>query len=102
MIDKIVVATTHLGGTSLTLEDLKLIGDLFNLLAGPISFALVANIAPSAPAISRTRSTRPVRTLAVSALHQPRQAGTFGPSIGRFVSLLRVLPGTFLVSTAWN
>jgi iron complex outermembrane receptor protein len=38
--DKIFVTTHHLGTTSLTLEDLKLIGDLFNLPAGPISFAL--------------------------------------------------------------
>ena len=40
VIDKIVVTTTHLGRTSLTLEDLKLFGDLFNLPAGPISFAV--------------------------------------------------------------
>jgi iron complex outermembrane receptor protein len=40
VIDKIVVTTQHLGKTSLTLEDWKLIGDLFNLPAGPISFAL--------------------------------------------------------------
>src|SRR5437868_1363963 len=40
VIDKIFVTTHHLGRTSLTLEDLKLIGDLFNLPAGPISFAI--------------------------------------------------------------
>jgi iron complex outermembrane recepter protein len=40
VIDKIFATTTHLGRTSLTLEDLKLIGDLFDLPAGPISFAL--------------------------------------------------------------
>jgi iron complex outermembrane receptor protein len=40
VIDKIFVTTTHLGTTSLTLEDLKLFGDLFNLPAGPISFAV--------------------------------------------------------------
>ena len=40
VIDKIVVTTTHLGRTSLTLEDWKLFGDLFNLPAGPISFAV--------------------------------------------------------------
>jgi iron complex outermembrane recepter protein len=40
VIDKIFVTTHHLGTTSLTLEDLKLVGDLFNLPAGPISFAL--------------------------------------------------------------
>src|SRR5205814_1310881 len=40
VIDKIFVTTHHLGTTSLTLEDLKLIGDLFNLPAGRISFAL--------------------------------------------------------------
>ena len=40
VIDKIFVTTHHLGTTSLTLEDLKLIGDLFNLPAGLISFAI--------------------------------------------------------------
>ncbi len=40
VIDKVFVTTHHLGATSLTLEDLKLIGDLFNLAAGPISFAI--------------------------------------------------------------
>ncbi|MEY2493430.1 MAG: iron complex outerrane recepter protein [Verrucomicrobiota bacterium] len=40
VIDKIFRTTNHLGTTSLTLEDLKLIGDLFNLPAGPISFAV--------------------------------------------------------------
>jgi outer membrane receptor protein involved in Fe transport len=38
VIDKIFVTTTHLGRTSLTLEDWKLFGDLFNLPANPISF----------------------------------------------------------------
>ena len=40
VIDKIFVNTHHLGTTSLTLEDLKLFGDLFNLPAGPVSFAV--------------------------------------------------------------
>src|SRR5256714_1613980 len=40
VIDKIFVTAHHLGTTSLTLEDLKLIGDLFDLPAGPISFAV--------------------------------------------------------------
>ncbi len=40
VIDKILVTTTHLGRTSLTLEDWKLFGDLFNLPANPISFAV--------------------------------------------------------------
>ena len=40
VINKIFATTHHLGTTSLTLEDLKLIGDLFNLPAGPISFAV--------------------------------------------------------------
>jgi iron complex outermembrane recepter protein len=40
VIDKIFVTTHHLGTTSLTLEDLKLFGHLFNLPAGPISFAV--------------------------------------------------------------
>ena len=40
VIDKVITTTTHLGRTSLTLADLKLIGDVFNLPAGPISFAV--------------------------------------------------------------
>ena len=40
VIDKIFATTHHFGTTSLTLEDLKLIGDLFDLPAGPISFAI--------------------------------------------------------------
>jgi iron complex outermembrane recepter protein len=40
VIDKIIRTTTHRGRTSLTLEDVKLIGDLFNLPAGPTSFAI--------------------------------------------------------------
>ena len=40
VIDKIFNTTQRLGTTSLTLEDLKLFGDLFNLPAGPISFAV--------------------------------------------------------------
>src|SRR5438876_7034021 len=40
VIAKIFNTTHHLGTTSLTLEDLKLTGDLFNLPAGPISFAV--------------------------------------------------------------
>ena len=40
VIDRVITTTTELGRTSLTLEDLKLFGDLFNLPAGPISFAL--------------------------------------------------------------
>ncbi len=40
VIDKIFVTAHNLGATSLTLEDLKLIGDLVNLPAGPISFAV--------------------------------------------------------------
>lgn len=40
VIDKISVTTNHLGATSLALEDLKLNGDLFNLPAGSIAFAV--------------------------------------------------------------
>jgi iron complex outermembrane receptor protein len=40
VIAKILRTTTHRGTTSLTLEDWKLFGDLFNLPAGPISFAI--------------------------------------------------------------
>src|SRR6266404_4152524 len=40
VIDKIFVTTHRLGTTSLILEDLKLYGDLWNLPAGPASFAI--------------------------------------------------------------
>jgi iron complex outermembrane receptor protein len=40
VIDKIFVTTHRLGEASLILEDLKLYGDLWNLPAGPISFAI--------------------------------------------------------------
>ena len=40
VIDKIFVTTHRLGKASLILEDLKLYGDLWNLPAGPISFAI--------------------------------------------------------------
>jgi hypothetical protein len=40
VIDRVIATTTELGRTSLTLEDWKLFGDLFNLPAGPISFAV--------------------------------------------------------------
>ena len=40
VLAKIFRTVNHLGNTSLMLEDLKLIGDLFNLPAGPISFAV--------------------------------------------------------------
>ena len=40
VIDKIFVTTHRLGTSSLILEDLKLYGDLWNLPAGPISFAI--------------------------------------------------------------
>src|SRR5207248_352640 len=40
VIEKIIKTSHHRGTTSLTLENLKLIGDLLNLPAGPISFAL--------------------------------------------------------------
>jgi iron complex outermembrane receptor protein len=40
VIDKIFVTTNRLGTASLILEDLKLYGDLWNLPAGPIAFAI--------------------------------------------------------------
>jgi len=40
VIDKIFVTTQRVGTASLTLEDLKLYGDLGNFPAGPISFAI--------------------------------------------------------------
>jgi outer membrane receptor for ferrienterochelin and colicin len=40
MRDGVFVTTNHTGKTSLTLEDIKLSGDLFSLPAGPVSFAI--------------------------------------------------------------
>ena len=40
LIDKVFVTTNHIGTTSLILEDLKLGGDLLNLPAGPVAFAI--------------------------------------------------------------
>src|SRR5439155_891187 len=40
VLDKILVTTQRLGTASLMLEDLKLYGDLWNLPAGPIAFAI--------------------------------------------------------------
>jgi iron complex outermembrane receptor protein len=40
VIDKVVVTTHRFGKASLTLEDLKVTGDLFPLPAGPLSFAI--------------------------------------------------------------
>src|SRR4051812_5400616 len=42
MRDNIFVTTNHTGQTQLELEDFKLNGDLFNLPAGPLSFAIGA------------------------------------------------------------
>lgn len=40
VLDRVYITTLHSGTTTLTLEDAKLYGDIFNLPAGPISFAL--------------------------------------------------------------
>jgi len=40
VLDRVFTTTKRLGATSLTLEDVKLNGDLFSLAAGPVSFAL--------------------------------------------------------------
>jgi len=40
VLDKVFVTAHRLGKATLTLEDLKLYGDLWNLPAGPISFAI--------------------------------------------------------------
>ena len=76
VIDKIIVTTTHRGRTSLTLEDWKLFGDLFNLPAGPISFAVGAeHRTEHATDVARPASPRPAIPLAMSPLNQPEDAG---------------------------
>jgi iron complex outermembrane receptor protein len=40
VINKIFITTSHVGATSLLLEDLRLNGDLFGIPGGPVSFAM--------------------------------------------------------------
>lgn len=40
VVDKVFVTTNHTGSTSLALEDFKLNGELFNMPAGPLAFAV--------------------------------------------------------------
>ena len=55
VINKIFVTTHRLGTASLMLEDLKLYGNLWNLPAGPISFAIGGEHRTEHETISLTR-----------------------------------------------
>jgi iron complex outermembrane receptor protein len=73
VIDRVFVTTNHPGTTSIALEDLKLSGDLFNVPAGPICFALGSE--------HRTEhaSDRPDP---LTASGQTTGASNFGPTTG--------------------
>ncbi len=112
VIDGIFVTTNRIGTTSLILEDLNLNGDLFSLPAGPISFAIGGehrtehetdqpDALTASGQINWLGVPLPSRWRCLT-FSQPRGAGMFGPSTGKFVSLLQAPPGTALVSTAWN
>ena len=92
-LDRVFTTTKRLGATRLTLEDLKLYGDLFSLPAGPVSFAVGGEY--------RTEESRRRAGLAHGFWPNPWR-DQFGPtngsrdsrlSIGKFVYLLPVLPG---------
>ncbi len=117
VINRIFATTHRLGTASLMLEDLKLYGELWNLPAGPIAFAIGGehrteheNDQPDALTASAqiTGAPKPPpSTLSAQRSRcltscQPKGAGMSGPSTGRFVFLLRAPSGTALVSTAWN
>ena len=104
VINKIFVTTHRFGTASLMLEDLKLHGNLWNLPAGPIAFAIggehrTEHETDQPDALTASGQTTGNPRLTYS---QPRGAVTSGPSTGRFAFLLLALPGTALVSTAWN
>ena len=113
VIDKVFTTVHRSGKATLTLEDLKVTGNLFSVPAGPLSFAIggehrteYEKDQPDALTASRqvTGAALPLTRVWRRCLPSFRQmgAGTSGLSTGRFVSLSRALPGTAMVSTAWN
>ena len=77
VIDKVFVTTTRLGTTSLILEDLKLYGDLWNLPAGPISFAIGGEHRTEHASDQPDSLTASGQTIGSNAF-----AGNFGPTKG--------------------
>jgi iron complex outermembrane receptor protein len=72
-IDRVFVTTNRLGTTSLELEDAKLNGDLFNVPAGPVSFAT---------GIEHRRERASDEPDALTASGQTIGATNFGPTKG--------------------
>ena len=77
VIDKVFVTTTRLGTTSLILEDLKLYGDLWNLPAGAISFAIGGEHRTEHASDQPDALTASGQTIGSNAF-----AGNFGPTKG--------------------
>jgi iron complex outermembrane recepter protein len=77
VIDKVFVTTQRLGTTSLILEDLKLYGDLWNLPAGPISFAIGGEHRTEHATDQPDSLTASGQTIGSNAF-----AGNFGPTKG--------------------
>ena len=112
VIDKVFVTTHRFGKALLVLEDLKLNGDLWNVPAGPIGFAVGGEhwsehatdqpdpLTASGQTIGL--SLPPAKARAHLTSSQPMGAGMSGPSIGRFVSLSQAQRGTFPAFTAWS
>src|SRR5438477_6648630 len=77
VIDKGFVTTQRLGTTSLILEDLKLYGDLWNLPAGPVSFAIGGEHRTEHATDQPDALTASGQTIGANAF-----AGNFGPTKG--------------------
>ena len=114
VIDKIFTTVHRSGKATLTLEDLKVTGDLFSVPAGPLLFAIggehrteYEKDQPDALTASRqvTGAALPLNEDVVTLPRFPPNimgAGTSGLSTGRFWFRSRALLGTAMVSTAWN
>ncbi|PYK79170.1 MAG: hypothetical protein DME37_09080 [Verrucomicrobia bacterium] len=77
VIDKVFVTIQRLGTTSLILEDLKLYGDLWNLPAGPVSFAIGGEHRTEHATDQPDALTASGQTIGANAF-----AGNFGPTKG--------------------
>src|SRR6185295_1051509 len=92
VINKIFVTTHRLGTASLMLEDLKLYGNLWNLPAGPIAFAIGGEHRTEHETDQPDGLTASGQTTGSPNYSQPRGAVTSGPATGRFAFLLLALP----------
>ena len=93
-LDRVFTTTKRLGATRLTLEDLKLYGDLFSLPAGPVSFAVGGEYRTERAADEPDSLTASGQTLG---------ATNFGPTNGsRDVSSIYWEIRLPVTSSAWN